>query len=58
MDGIIGVDKAQIIQKFITGLPGHFEPAEGRMMLNAVIVTIEDKTGRALEIKRISEIYR
>ncbi len=58
MDGIIGVDKAQIIQKFITGLPGHFEPAEGRLMLNAVLVTIDDKTGRALEIKRISETYR
>ncbi|NLO40367.1 MAG: TIGR00282 family metallophosphoesterase [Ruminiclostridium sp.] len=58
MDGIIGVDKAQIIQKFITGLPGHFEPAEGRLMLNAVLITIDDKTGRALEIKRIFEIYR
>lgn len=58
MDGIIGVDKTQIIQKFITGLPGRFEPAEGRTCLNGVIVNIDDKTGKALEIKRISEKYR
>lgn len=57
MDGVIGVDKTQIIQKFITGLPGHFEPADGRLMLNAVLVTIDEKTGKALGIKRIAEIY-
>lgn len=58
MDGVIGVDKTQIIQKFTTGLPCHFEPAEGRMVLNAVLVTIDETTGRALEIKRISEVYK
>lgn len=58
MDGIIGVEKAPVIQKFITGLPCHFEPAEGRLMLNAVLVTIDEKTGRAQEIKRIAEIYK
>lgn len=58
VDGIIGVDTTQIIQKFITGLPGRFEPAEGRTCLNGVIITIDDNTGKALEIKRISETYR
>lgn len=58
MDGVIGVDKAQIIQKFITGLPGRFEPAEGRLVLNAVLVTIDEKTGRATEIKRVAEIFK
>lgn len=58
MDGVIGVDKTQIIQKFTSGLPCHFEPAEGRVMLNAVLVTIDDKTGRATDIKRISEVFK
>lgn len=57
-DGVIGVDKTQIIQKFITGLPCHFEPAEGRSMLNAVLLTIDDKTGKTIEIKRIAEVYK
>jgi len=54
-EGIIGVDKELIIQKFIFGLPGHFEPAKGRICLNAVLVTVDENTGRALEIKRISD---
>jgi metallophosphoesterase (TIGR00282 family) len=58
MDGVIGVDKNQIIQKFTTGLPCHFEPAEGRLMLNAVLVTVDEKTGKALEIKRIAEVFK
>jgi len=58
VDGIIGVDKTQIVQKFISGLPGRFEPAEGRTCLNGVVITINDKTGKALEIKRISETYK
>ena len=56
-DGVIGVDKMQIIQKFITGLPVHFEPAKGRTCFNAVVIDIDEKTGHALDIIRISEIY-
>lgn len=58
MDGVIGLDKTQIIQKFINGLPCHFEPAAGRLMLNAVLITIDEKTWKATEIKRIAEIFK
>lgn len=57
VDGVIGVDKTQIIQKFITGLPVHFEPAKGRACINAVVIDIDEKTGHARNIVRISEIY-
>jgi metallophosphoesterase (TIGR00282 family) len=53
-EGVIGVDKTQIIQKFVTGLPCRFEPAEGNTALNAVLLTIDDKTGKALEILRVN----
>lgn len=56
-DGVIGVNKTQIIQKFMTGLPVHFEPAKGRTCLNAVVIDIDEKTGHAHDIVRISEIY-
>ena len=56
-DGVIGVNKTQIIQKFMTGLPVHFEPAKGRTCLNAVIIDIDEKTGHARDIIRISETY-
>lgn len=56
-DGVIGVRKTQIIQKFMTGLPVNFEPEKGRTCLNAVIIDIDEKTGYARDIARISEIY-
>lgn len=57
-DGVIGVEKTQVIQKFINGLPIRFEPAEGRTILNAVLLTIDEKTGKALEVRRIYEVYK
>ncbi|AGC68452.1 metallophosphoesterase [Thermoclostridium stercorarium subsp. stercorarium DSM 8532] len=56
-DGVIGVDRNQVIRKFITGLPVYFEPAGGRTCLNAVLIDIDEQTGHARDILRISEIY-
>ncbi|NLY18241.1 MAG: YmdB family metallophosphoesterase, partial [Clostridiaceae bacterium] len=57
-EGIIGVDRKQIMSKFITGLPYRFKPAGGNTCLNAVLITIDEKTGKATNILRISENYR
>jgi len=56
-DGIIGVNRDQVIRKFVTGMPVSFEPAKGRTCLNAVMIDIDENTGQAREIIRISEIY-
>lgn len=56
--GVIGVEKQSIINKFITGIPGRFEPAEGEACLNAVLITIDDTSGKALDIIRVSQKYR
>jgi metallophosphoesterase (TIGR00282 family) len=53
-DGVIGIDKAAIIARFTTGLPGRFETASGDPRLNGVIITIDDSTQRATAIQRIS----
>src|SRR4026209_496039 len=37
-DGIIGVEKAAVLDKFLTGLPAKFETATGNPRLHAVIV--------------------
>lgn len=57
-EGIIGVDKKQIMSKFITGLPCRFEPAAGETCLNAVLITVDENTGKAAGILRISEKYK
>ena len=53
-DGVIGVEKGPVIQKFLSGLPTRFEAASGDPMLHGVIVTADDVSGRASNITRLS----
>jgi metallophosphoesterase (TIGR00282 family) len=52
-DSVIGVDRAAILQRFLTGLPQRFETATENPRLNAVIVTADETTGRATAIERL-----
>lgn len=52
-DGILGMDKSVVIQRFLTSLPVRFEVASGREQLNGVFIELDQKTGLALNIKRI-----
>jgi hypothetical protein len=53
-DGIIGMDKDAVLARFLTGLPGRFETASGDHRLNAVSLAVDETTGRATAIERIS----
>ncbi|MBI5700821.1 TIGR00282 family metallophosphoesterase [Candidatus Saganbacteria bacterium] len=56
-DSIIGMSKEQIIKRFITQMPEKFEPTTyGPGLFNAVVITIDKKSGKALDIKRIFKI--
>jgi 2',3'-cyclic-nucleotide 2'-phosphodiesterase len=52
-DGILGVEREAVLKKFLTALPVRFEVTTGRSQLNAVIIEIDQKTGRAKAIQRI-----
>lgn len=52
-DGVIGVDRDAVLQRFLTGMPNRFETADGVVTFNSVLVTISRPTGRAIEIRRI-----
>ncbi|NLG15947.1 MAG: TIGR00282 family metallophosphoesterase [Fibrobacter sp.] len=54
-DSIIGMQRKQVIRRFLMQTPVRFEPAEGGPMLNGVIIEVEDTTGKALSIERIYE---
>jgi len=56
-DSVIGVKKQQSIKRFRTGLPVTFDVADGPTQINAVLVEIDPKTGRAKKIERITESY-
>ena len=53
-DGIIGVEREPVINRFLTGLPSRFEAAKGMPKLHAVVITADTTTGEATSIERIS----
>jgi metallophosphoesterase (TIGR00282 family) len=54
-DSIIGVEPEPVIRKFLTGMPARFNVAEKARMVqfNAVMIDIDDKSGRARSIERV-----
>src|SRR5881296_62833 len=53
-DGVIGVDRDLILQRFLTQMPVRFEPAKGPAALHGVVIAIDPETGRATDIRRLS----
>ena len=52
-DSVIGVEKDQIINRFLTGMPGKFEAAKGDPRMCAALIECDGATGKALSIQRI-----
>jgi metallophosphoesterase (TIGR00282 family) len=52
-DSVIGVQKEQILQRFLTSLPGRFEAAMNDVRFCAVLVESDESTGKARSIQRI-----
>jgi len=53
-DSIIGMEREPSLARFLNGMPSRFEPATGNPRLNGVIVDADDKTGRAVAVRRVS----
>jgi hypothetical protein len=51
--GVIGVDKAAVLERFLTARPARFTPAEGDVRLAGVLIEAAPRTGRAESIRRI-----
>ena len=52
-DSVIGVDTASAIRSFLTGMPHRFFVGEGPVTFDAVLVEVDEATGRAISIQRI-----
>jgi metallophosphoesterase (TIGR00282 family) len=53
MDSVIGDDTDAVIQRFLTGVHHRLSVGKGKPAFNAVMVDIDDGTGRAQGIERI-----
>jgi 2',3'-cyclic-nucleotide 2'-phosphodiesterase len=54
-DSVIGREVEPIVQRFLTGMPQRFEVARHNVLLQGALVDIDEITGRARQIQRISE---
>ena len=52
-DSVIGVEKEQIISRFLTGMPGKFEAAKGDTRMCAALIECDGAPGRAISIQRL-----
>ncbi len=53
-EGVIGVDREQILQRFLHQMPTRFETAKGPAALHGVVIVVDPDTGRASSIRRLS----
>jgi metallophosphoesterase (TIGR00282 family) len=53
-NGVIGVDKDIILQRFLTQMPVKMEAARHNPELHGVIVEVNEETGKATAVKRVA----
>ena len=54
-DGCLGREIEPVIKKFLTGIPQRFEVAKNRVLLHGAVIEIDDATGKAMKIQRLSD---
>ena len=52
-EGVIGVDRDVILQRFLQQMPARFEPAKGPAALHGAVIAVDPDSGRALDIRRL-----
>ncbi len=55
IDSVIGVDPAEVIQRFLTQIPGRLAVGKGPVEFTAMLVSIDDATGLAVDIQRLRQ---
>ena len=53
IDSVIGMETETVIQRFLTGIPHRMSVAKGKTMFNAVLVRVDEESGRAISIDQI-----
>lgn len=54
VDSVIGDDTDSVIQRFLTMMPNRLTVGKGKPVLNAILVELDEDSGRAVRIERIS----
>jgi metallophosphoesterase (TIGR00282 family) len=54
-DGCLGREIEPVIKRFVTNMPQKFDVAKNRVLLHGAVIEIDDVTGKAIRIQRVSE---
>ncbi len=52
-DSVIGMDPSDVIRRFVTQIPTKFQVAKGTPVLSAVVLDLDEETGKARAITRL-----
>lgn len=52
-ESVIGVEKEQIIERFLLQMPKKFETARGGAILSSIVIEIDEKTGKSTAVQRL-----
>ncbi len=55
-DGCLGREIEPVLKKFLTGMPQRFDVARNKIILHGALIRVDDATGKATSIQRVSEI--
>ena len=56
IDSVIGDDPDSVINRFLTQIPSRLSVGKGKVGFDAILVEVDEKTGKALDIKRIQKV--
>ena len=54
-ESVLGREIVPVIRRFLTTMPQRFEVAKGRILLQGALIGVDETTGKALNIQRVSE---
>ncbi len=56
MESVIGDDSDAVIKRFLTQIPGRLSVGKGEVSFDAILVEVDEKTGKATDVQRIQKL--
>ncbi|OGN96497.1 MAG: metallophosphoesterase [Chloroflexi bacterium RBG_13_51_36] len=56
IDSVIGDDPDSVINRFLTQIPGRLSVGKGKVSFDAILVEVDEKTAKAVDVKRIRRV--
>jgi metallophosphoesterase (TIGR00282 family) len=54
-ESVLGREIEPVLKRFLTNMPQRFEVAKNRVQLHGAVIEIDEASGKALKIQRVSE---